>query len=328
MINKPSIQILTPVFNEEASLPLYVDAVRTVLLEHPEIQFRVLFIEDGSQDNSWRLIQSICAADHRFRGLRLSRNFGSHIAISSGFHNVDADAQAVVVLACDLQDPPETVLRFVQQWQAGAHIVWGKRLSRDDDRWRVLASTLFYRLIRRYAMPKGSRFTTGSFLLADRKVVECVCQFKEQGRIVFAMVAWTGFEQAVVEYHRRVRLTGKSGWNLGGMIKAMYDTVIGYSSMPVRLMTKLGVTLFFLSMLFLTYLVYNWFIGDPLAGWTGLMGTMTLFFGLQFFLVGISGEYLHRIYQESVQRPLYFISDETAASPPPTHERSSAEGDG
>src|SRR5574341_912929 len=124
------VTVITPVFNEQDSLPLYVEAVRRVLLTRSDVEFDVLFVDDGSIDGTWQLIERICAADGRFRGLRLSRNFGAHIAICAGLDVVRADA--VAILACDLQDPPEAVLEFVTHWQAGADIVWGHRRERDD----------------------------------------------------------------------------------------------------------------------------------------------------------------------------------------------------
>src|SRR5262249_40487268 len=160
-----AITIITPVFNEAENLLPYEQAVREQLMSHPDFDFRVLFVEDGSGDRSWEIICQISQRDQRFQGLRLSRNFGSHIALSAGLHHATGDA--VAILACDLQDPPEVVLEFAQKWQRGAHIVWGKRRSRADPAWRVATSRFFEWLTRRYAMPKGSQFTTGSFFLMD-----------------------------------------------------------------------------------------------------------------------------------------------------------------
>src|SRR5262249_62022069 len=158
---------------------------------------------------------------------RLSRNFGSHVALSAGLMHAEGDA--VALLACDLQDPPEVVFDFAARWREGARIVWGKRRTRADKAWRVAASKFFEWLTRRYAMPRGSQFTTGSFLLMDRKVLECFRQFQECNRITFALVAWTGFDQATVEYDRQPRRAGKSSWNWRGMLKAAYDTFLAFS---------------------------------------------------------------------------------------------------
>ena len=306
------VTVITPVFNEQDSLPLYVEEVRRVLFARGDVQFDVLFVDDGSTDGSWPLIERICAADARFRGLRLSRNFGAHIAICAGFDAVRAGA--VAILACDLQDPPEALLEFVAHWKAGADIVWGHRRQRDDALWRRLVSRLFAAALRRYAMPRGSRFTTGSFLLADRKVVEAVQSMREHSRITFALVAWTGFRQEIVPYDRQRRRAGKSGWTFWRMVLAMYDAFVGFSVLPIRLTTALGIAISLLNVPLAIFLLANWWTGQPLPGYTPVMLVLTVFFGIQFLLMGLIGEYLYRIYLEAMQRPLYIVADRCGAS--------------
>ncbi len=308
-IQRPRITVVTPVFNEAEGLEKYRHRVEEVLLNAEQADFSVLLVDDGSQDRSWEIIRRICADDARFQALRLSRNFGSHMAISAGFNAAQNQADAIATLACDLQDPPETILDFLQAWQGGASVVWGRRRSRQDKQWRIWTSRLFQTLVRRYAMPRETKFTTGSFLMVDRKVAKSVNQFHEQHRIIFALVAWTGFEQAVVEYHRKPRLTGRSGWTFTNMLKAMFDTFIGFSKLPAQIISWVGLFTFFLSSMLGLYVLINWLQGDPLRGWTTLMLAMTFFFGVLFLLLGIIGQYLHRIYVETTNRPLYFIRD-------------------
>lgn len=301
------ITVVTPVYNEEDSLPLYLETVRSVLLSRTDVEFDVLLVDDGSTDRSWEIIQHICSADPRFRGLRLSRNFGAHIALCAAFDAVRTDA--VAILACDLQDPPETILEFVDRWKAGADIVWGHRRERQDLLWRRLVSGLFGTAMRRYAMPRGSRFTTGSFLLADRKVVEAVQRMREHSRITFALVAWTGFRQEIVHYDRSRRRTGKSGWTFSRMVLTMYDAFVGFSVLPIRLTTALGMAVSLLNVPLAIYLLTRWWLGHPLPGYTSVMLVLTVFFGIQFLLMGLIGEYLYRIYLESMRRPLYFVAE-------------------
>ena len=309
-VRLPVVLVLTPVYNESAGLSEYEDAVRRTLLSRTDCIVRVLLIEDGSSDDSWRRICEIASRDARFRGIRLSRNYGSHIALSAGFANI-GDADAVATLACDLQDPPDTIGLFIDAWQGGADIVWGKRITRAESALRVSTSRLFESLIRRHAMPRGSRFTTGSFLLVDRKVAECFARFQEHNRVTFALVAWTGFAEAVVEYHRQRRRSGVSGWTYGRMLKTMYDTFIGFSLMPIRIMTITGALVSLLTLPLAAYFLYVYISGRPLPGWTSVMLGLTVFFGLQFLMMGVVGEYLYRIYAEVVRRPLYFISANT-----------------
>jgi dolichol-phosphate mannosyltransferase len=303
----PTLTVLTPVYNEEQGLPRYVEAVRRVILGAEGVRARVLFVDDGSRDGSWAFIRRLAEEDRRFGGIRLSRNFGSHIAISAGLACCDADA--IATLACDLQDPPEVVLEFLAKWRAGADIVWGVRRSREDSLWRVVSSGIFGFLLRRFAVPRDGTIATGSFLLLDRRVVECVRQYPETNRIVFAIVAWTGFDQASVEYDRRRRSTGSTGWGVAKMTKTMYDAFIGFSALPIKVITAVAVAAFLTSFALAAYLLVQWMIGSPLPGWTSQMLAILVLFGIQSAIMMIMGQYLHRIYMEVVRRPLYFVSD-------------------
>ncbi|HEY8456641.1 MAG TPA: glycosyltransferase family 2 protein [Actinopolymorphaceae bacterium] len=310
---RPLVVVVTPVYNEEENLAAYADEVRRVLFAASDVEFQVLLVDDGSEDGSWKLIEALAAEDSRFRGIRLSRNFGSHTALSAGFAHVRPDAHAVATLACDLQDPPEVVLEFVQRWRQGADIVWGERASRVDSGWKVLTSQLFNKALARYAMPRGSKFTTGSFLLMDRRVLDCFLQFREHNRITFALVAWTGFDQVRVPYDRRARIRGQSGWSFAKMMKAMYDAFIGLSTLPIRAMKIAAGVAFLLALLLAAVLTVRALaFGTAVPGWASQMTLMSLFFGVQFSLMAIVGEYLNRIYTESMQRPLFFVSHDTA----------------
>jgi glycosyltransferase involved in cell wall biosynthesis len=310
----PTLVVITPVYNESAILPHYVEAVSQTLLNRRDLDARILLVDDGSDDNSWRLIQQVTAGSDRFSGVRLSRNFGAHTALTAGFDHVPADADAVATLACDLQDPPEVILDFIAQWRAGAEIVWGARRSRADSGWRQTASRLLEGILRRYAMPRNSLFQTGSFFLVDRVVVDCFRQFREHARSTFALVAWTGFDQAVVGYDRRPRIAGRSGWTFLQMVNSAYDVFMGFSLVPAKLFAILGFVMFFASVTAGVYLVTTWLFHDVLPGWTGLITTMTLCFGILFMMVGFIFEYLSRILVETKQRPLYFVSRRIGAT--------------
>ena len=148
---------------------------------------------------------------------------------------------------------------------------------------------------------------TGSFLLVDRRVADCFRQFPETNRVTFALVAWTGFRQCRVLYDRRERRTGSSGWSFGKIIKTFYDASIGFSAVPARVITLLGMALFLLSLIAILYFVAEYFVRRVEPGWTSLIATMTLLFGVQFMMIGVVAEYLYRIFSESTRRPLYFV---------------------
>ena len=309
MVN-PIIQILTPLYNEEKCFKIYVEAVERVLLSRLDVEYRCLLVDDGSTDGTWELIQQQCRASPRFRGLRLSRNFGAHAAETAGLDLCDADA--VAILPADLQDPPEAIPFFVEAWRQGADVVFGRRRMREDSRWRILTSKVFEALLRRFAMPKGSQFATGGFLLMDRKVVECVREMREANRLIFGLVAWTGFQQAVVEYDRQRRVAGRSAWSIGRMVKSMYDGLIGFSATIPRAVTLLGAFFSILGFILALYFLLNAIFSEPMPGWSTIMVVLCFFFGIVFMILGAICEYLLRIYVESMRRPLYFIAADTA----------------
>ena len=301
------VSIITPVYNESGMLPLFFEEVSRSLLNDPTVDYHVLFVDDGSIDNSWPLICEICAKSDRFSALRLSRNFGSHAALAAGFDHVDCNA--VATLACDLQDPPETIKEFVKKWKDGAQIVWGHRSSREDKSWKIAASKLLSAMIKRFAMPKRSKFSTGSFLLMDSVVLQALRQFGEVNRTTFALVGWTGFKQEIVWYDRRMRQKGSSGWTFGRMIKTMYDALIGFSELPARIITLIGLVMWIFSFFLAVYILISYAFENVLPGWTSTVLLFTIFSGIMSLMLGVISEYLHRIYIEVARRPIYLISE-------------------
>jgi len=307
----PRLTILTPVYNETECLPLYVEAVKRVILDRRDVEADVLFIDDGSADRSWEAISGLCEDDKRFHGIRLSRNVGAHTATLAGLSSTDEDVDAVVIMGCDLQDPPETALELLEVWRSGTDIVWAKRKTRGDPLWRRVCSRIFHATLRR-SMPRGSLVTAGGFFLIDRRVLHAVREMKEQNRVNFALVAWTGFNQAQVLYDRPKRVAGKPGWTLSKMLKTTYDAFVGFSTLPLRIMRLAAITAALLASALSVYLVADAVVGARVPGWTSTVLVPSVFFAIQFGLVAIIGEYLYRIYAEVVHRPSYFISEEKA----------------
>jgi len=315
----PRIDVVSPLFNEEANFELFIAGIESDVLTRGDIDWHFILVDDGSTDRTWEMIERQCRASPRFRGIRLSRNFGFHAAVAAGIEHSTGDA--VATLAADLQDPPDTLMAFAEAWLDGADIVWGWRRSRAEPRWRIWASHAFAWLIRRYAMPPGSKFTTGSFLLIDRKVVACLRLMPEHTRVTFARVAWTGFKQEIVLFDRGPRHAGRSKFSLGKLFSTSYDTFVAYSSALPRLVTVLGVLFALIGFGLGIYSFINWLITSTVPGWTGLMVTFTIFFGVNFLILGAMTEYLLRIFLESTERPPYLIAQDTAAEEPPRPAR-------
>ena len=311
-MGEPLLSIITPVFNEETALDEYYERVSQVF-EGRDFCVELILVDDGSTDKSWKKIEELSSRDARVRGIRLSRNFGVHLALSAGIDQAKGDA--VTILACDLQDPPETVLDFVREWRDGAEVVWGRRASRKDGPLRAGLSGLFRRVLVRAAFPWSPRFATGSFLLADRCVIEEFKRFRERHRLTFAVVAWSGFSQTTVDYERKARKHGKSRWSLYRLTSAFIDAFVGYSYLPIRLISYLGIVCGLLAIPAIIYAIVSYLTGHTdQAGWTSIIVVNLFVGGLLLVAMGILGEYIYRLHQESVGRPLYIVRDTAGRS--------------
>ena len=211
-------------------------------------------------------------------------------------------------MAADLQDPPALIREFVARWREGHDVVWGARTGRDDGAVRSWAMSRFYSLVRRFAIPTYPRGGTGSFCLISRPVIDAFRQCNERNRLTFGLIAWAGFRETQVAYHRPRRLVGSSSWTVGKMIKAAVDTFISFSSLPIRTITNLGLVVSLLSFLFGFYVVVNKLVyGTRVLGWSSVMLAVLMLGGVQLVMIGVLGEYLGRILEEARARPLYIV---------------------
>jgi polyisoprenyl-phosphate glycosyltransferase len=303
------ISVLCPVYNEEENLNMFYRSVENILIDSDTLKFEVLFIDDGSTDRSWDIIKEICKENLRFKAIKLSRNHGAHKALAAGYHICKGDA--AVMLACDLQDPPEIILEFIEKWKEGYHIVWGKRETRNDAHWKIFFSQLFEKLIKKYAAPAGSLFTTGSFFLADKKVIEMYRKFNEHNRVTFAIFAHIGFKQHQISYHRKERRRGSSGWTFARMINALYDAFIAFSYAPAILLRNFSMIAIVCFIPFALYVLYLYFSGRSAnIGWVSVVLVVYFFSSLILFNLSLILDYLIRVYLNSADRPLYFIEED------------------
>jgi dolichol-phosphate mannosyltransferase len=302
---RPTASIVAPCLDEEQSLEAFYERARPVL-DDTFSDWELIFVDDGSTDRTFHVISELAQRDPRVRALRLSRNFGSHVAIAAGLDYATGDV--AVILAADLQDPPELIPEFVAQWRQGFEIVWGVRASRDDPFGRRLFARIFYGLVRRYALPGIPRTGTGSFSLIDRSVVESFQRFEEHNRLTFGIIAWSGFSQTEVPYERAQRHAGRSKWSFANLVKAAIDTFVAFSYAPLRFITYFGLLVSVLAFTFGVYVVIDYFInGTGLRGWPSLMAGILFFGGVQLLTIGIVAEYIWRISEESKGRPLYLV---------------------
>jgi len=306
------LELVVPVLNEDDNLRAFYAEVERVLGVHaPALDWRIVFVDDGSTDKSWALLRDLAGSHANVRAIRLNRNYGAHVAISAGLACSDADA--VVVLAADLQDPPDVIPRFLGEWEQGHRVVWGVRAMRAKETLvRRVFARVFYRLVRRYALPSYPPQGTGSFCLIDRVVVQNIRRMREDFRTIFGLVAIQGYEAAEVPYVRRERTQGASGWSTAKLVRTAIDVFTSYSHLPVRVITWVGLASCVLAMLAIVYQVVWYFVyPGTLRGWTMLFATICFFGGIQTLALGVLGEYIWRIFHEVKRRPLWFVDEAT-----------------
>ena len=301
----PVYSLVIPIYNEEAVLPALLHRMDALLarLDGPA---EVIFVDDGSRDSGPIVLEARARADRRYRFIKLSRNFGHQIAITTGMDRAAGDA--VIVMDADLQDPPEVVVEMAARWREGFQVVYAERLSRDgESRFKRLTADLFYRLIGKLSDVEIPR-NVGDFRLVDRKVLDCFRAMPERDRFVRGMFAWLGFSQTTVRFHRPPRAAGKTKYSLTKMIRLALNGVISFSDAPLRLALWIGMAISALAMLYGGWVIAMWALNATLApGWTSTIIVTALLCGANMMMTGIMGLYVGRIYAEVKARPLYIV---------------------
>src|SRR5262245_56601252 len=278
------ISILTPAFNEGANLPTLYDRLAASMREVGG-DWEWIIVDDHSRDDTFAVIEALALRDARVRGFRLSRNSGSHVAISCGLHQVDSDA--AVMMAADLQDHPETIATMVARWRQGAQVVWATRRVQPGEASHRGFAALYYWMMRRLVGMTEMPARGADFFLLDRVVVDAFRRFSERNVSVLALITWLGFRQEFVEYDKQPRLSAQSGWTSARKIKLVVDSITSFSDFPIRLCTYAGLTCFICSLvLFIAALA----LLPELGG--GVLLLLSLIVGLagfQLVAVGVVG---------------------------------------
>jgi dolichol-phosphate mannosyltransferase len=296
------LSILTPAFNEAANLPaLYERLVETMRAIGGEWEWVV--VDDHSRDETFTVIEALALRDARVRGFRLARNSGSHVAIMCGLHQADGDA--AVMIAADLQDPPETLATMVGRWRQGAQVVWATRRSQSGDRSHQRFAALYYWVMRHVVGMKEMPARGADFFLIDRVVLEAFRRFPERNVSVLALITWLGFRQEYVEYDKQPRKAGQSGWTLSRKIKLVVDSITSFSDFPIRLCTYAGLALIAGSLVLLAWSIA--LLPELGGGVLFLLFLIVGLAGLQLVAVGVVGEYVWRGLDEARRRPPYLI---------------------
>lgn len=311
--NTPAAQallsIVTPAYNEARNLPVLYERLVQVI-GGLAMEWEWIVVDDHSGDDTFAVAAGIAQRDGRVRAIRLARNSGSHTATSCGLHQARGDC--AVVLAADLQDPPETLPALLDQWQAGNQVVWAVRARREGERASTVGfARLYYLIMRRLVGMQEMPASGADFFLLDRRVLDAFCQFNESNVSILALLTWMGFRQTSITYDKQARLHGQSGWSLGKKFKLVVDSVTSFSYLPIRLMSIVGFIVAIIGFLYAGVVVVNALAGRPPEGWASLMVVVLVVGGIQMLMMGVLGEYLWRALDEARGRPRYIIETST-----------------
>jgi dolichol-phosphate mannosyltransferase len=301
----PVYSLVVPIYNEEAVLPVLLRRLDALLarLDGPA---EVILVDDGSSDTSPIVLEARARTDGRYRFLKLSRNFGQQVAMTSGMAR--ARGQAVVLMDADLQDPPEVVIDMIAKWREGFEVVYAQRLSREGESgFKLMTSNLFYRVMGRLSdvdVPPN----VGDFRLVDRKALDSFLAMPERDRFVRGMFSWVGYRQAVVRFHRPARAAGETKYSLAKMLRLAASGLVSFSDAPLRAALWIGLAVCAIALAYALFVVALWFAGADLArGWSSIIVVMTFLGGANMLMTGVLGVYIGRIHTEVKRRPLYFV---------------------
>ena len=302
---KKKISILVPCYNEEKSLPLLYEALEKVAKENALYEWEFLFINDGSRDNTLEVLEQLRAKDERCCYVDLSRNYGKEAAMLAGFDYVTGDC--MVIMDADLQHPPYVIPQMIAKWEEGYDDVYAQRKTRGKESWlRKRLSLAYYRLL-----TKSSRIdvlpNVGAFRLLDRQCIEALRTLREQGRYTKGMYCYIGFRKTAVEFETQERVAGESSMKYSNLIALAVEGIMSYTTAPLRFASIMGAIISLIAFVYaMCILVKTLIWGDPVAGYPTLIVVILFLGGVQLLSLGIIGEYLGRVYNESKNRPVYF----------------------
>jgi len=308
MSEQPELTVVIPAFDEEENIGPMVerlDAAVSGMVDGLEI----IFVDDGSRDDTWREIREAAERDARIRGLRFARNFGHQAAVTAG---VDAaSGQAVVLIDADLQDPPEVIPELVEKWRQGYEVVYAQRRTREGETvFKKASASLFYRLLHRVTDVEIP-VDTGDFRLMGPRAVQAFRALPERNRFIRGLVSWIGFPQAAVTYHRQARHSGTTKYPFRKMLRFALDALTSFSFLPLRLSTVLGFLVSGFAFLYILVVLILKAVGISWLGYTSLMASILFLGGVQLVMIGILGEYVARVFDEVKRRPLYLVGERT-----------------
>ncbi|MGI6124352.1 MAG: glycosyltransferase family 2 protein [Acetivibrionales bacterium] len=307
-MDKILCSVIVPMYNEEAVI-IETHRRLTQVMSSIGEGYEIIFINDGSRDNTRAIINDLCNKDTNIKMIDFARNFGHQIAITAGMDY--AAGECMVIIDGDLQDPPELIPDMIKKWREGYDVVYGKRKSRQGETaFKKFTAKAYYRILRSLTNVEIP-VDTGDFRLIDRKVCEALKQLPERSRYVRGLMSWVGFKQIAIEFERNERFAGETKYPLKKMIKLAMDGIMSFSYKPLKLASYIGAILSGISFIYLIAVLIQklFFPETSQSGWTSLIAVSLFFNGIILLMLGIIGEYIGRIYDEAKGRPLYIINE-------------------
>lgn len=306
-MNDIFLSVVAPVYNEEDVVSEFYRRLKEVM-DSLNNSSEIIFVNDGSKDKTLDILRDIAKNDNRVKIISFSRNFGHQIAITAGIER--AKGQAVVIIDADLQDPPEIILELIKKWQEGFDVVYAIRKLRLGEKiFKTITARLFYRLIRKIT-DVDIPVDVGDFRLISRKATDAFKKISESHRYVRGLISWIGFKQTGIYYARDKRYAGKTKSSLFKMVNFSLDGISSFSNLPLKLATWTGFISSALAFFYIIYSVYvKYVLNKAVQGWTSLVVIVLFLGGVQLITIGILGEYISRVYDETKRRPLYLIDE-------------------
>lgn len=307
MTQRKKISILIPAYNEEEVLQHLYERLGKLAQQTHAYDFEFLFVNDGSRDHTLEIIKTYAEKDKRVAYVNLSRNFGKEIAMIAGLDHVAGDA--TVIIDADLQDPPELIPKMIKYWEDGYDDVYARRNSRAGETWfKKVTSETFYKVLQKSTNVPIQQ-DTGDFRLLDERCVQALRKFRESQRYTKGMFSWIGYRKKEILYDRDPRAAGETKWNYWKLVNLAIDGITSFTTAPLRIASVLGMTVSLAAFIYIVFLVVRTIVngGSDLAGYPSMMAVILFLGGVQLLSLGVIGEYVGRIFNETKQRPLYFV---------------------
>ncbi len=302
------ISIIIPAYNEEESLPHLYERLEKLMSSMENYEFEILFVNDGSKDNTISLIKEYREKDNRISYVDFSRNFGKEIAMIAGLDYAKGDC--VIFMDADLQDPPELIPELVKYWEEGYDDVYAKRNSRKGETWlKKFTSKMYYRVLQ-HLTNVPIQEDTGDFRLLDRRCVNALRKMRESQRCSKSMFSWIGYKKKEVLYDRDPRVAGQTKWNYKKLVDLAIDGITSFTTSPLRISTYVSIPTFMILFIYFIYVIAKCIVtSTAIQAYQAIILLILFFSGVQILLFGIIGEYLGRIFNESKNRPLYLVNE-------------------